>query len=610
MLKDYTIDSAQNVNTGRIFQAQKDGESYLLKEYQAFRFRDETGSRNGSKLNSQAKAFLQHLSKLAHTFGQNCCEEGLLNIPTEVFRDDTRIYKATKLLQPCGLTAKDICKTLSASQIDVLIKTVLLQLDKFQQIGFVHGDMKPENVVVQQRKGGEYVGSIIDYDDGFMIEERNNTERVSFSPEYASPEMYNYQLHALKEDLEQEKLKALLSRVDCASDLFSLACIYYQYLTGQQLGERSSENLYIAPGQLMISNKPVYLPELQVNPVRHELIKRMTHITPGNRPTPRQAILALNEATEAGLIEELEMPFSSVPARYTVTEQRAPFSDERISRIARQEDGHNLAMWHLNHDWLAVDRKGEVLENWKEHHQAALSRREYREQLAARLSGIEDEMILPFTLEEKGRRVYAVNRIPVGRYVRLKNLHLYLTAEQIDDLIQKMLRSLHRLHENGVIHGNLTPESVWFIRDTENPEQVRAYFSGMHNAYLADRIPLPEEMNLSGVYNSPELYTYAGSSRENAEKILPYVTGASDIFSMGILYHVALTGEMPGMRNNAYNHLCCAAFGHQVTNSEIILSDSISSERARIIGQMLACEPADRPDGCVQAAELIAKLCR
>lgn len=609
MLKDYAINSIQNVNTGRIFQAQRDGRSYLLKEYQAFRFQDETGSRNRSNMNSQAEDFFQHLSKLAHTFGKNCCDEGLLNIPTEVFRDGARIYKASKLLQPCGLTTKDICRTLNTSEIDVLIKTVLLQLDKLQQIRFVHGDIKPENVVVQRRKDGEYVGSIIDYDDGFLIEDRGAADRVSFSPEYASPEMYCYQLHALKEDLDQEKLKVLFSRVDCASDLFSLACIYYQYLTGQQIGERSNENVYIAPGQLMISNKPVFLPELQINPVRHELIRRMIHITPGNRPTPRQAILALNEATEAGLIEELETPFSSVPARYTVTEQRVPFLDERISRIVRREDGCSMVMWHLNHDWFAIDRKGKGLENWKEHQEAALSRRACRKQIAARLSGIDDEAILPFTLEEEGRRVYAVSRIPTGKYVRLKNLHLFLTAEQIDDLMQKMLRSLHRLHENGVIHGNLTPENIWFVRDTEHPEQVQAYFSGMHSVYLADQIPLPEEMNINGMYDSPELYTYAGSSRENAEKILPYVTVASDIFSMGILYHVALTGEMPSTRNNAYSHLCCAVFNHQVTNAEIILSDRISPERARIIGQMMACEPADRPDGCAQTAELIAKLC-
>lgn len=118
-------------------------------------------------------------------------------------------------------------------------------LEHAHQKGVVHRDLKPSNIMVTRQKDGTELAKIVDFGVAKFLEEEHasaphltRTGEVFGSPLYMSPE------------------QCLGKKVDARSDIYSLACVLYEELTG---GPPFRSNNLLATMQMHIADPP---PEL------------------------------------------------------------------------------------------------------------------------------------------------------------------------------------------------------------------------------------------------------------------------------------------------------------------------------------------------------------
>jgi serine/threonine protein kinase len=86
----------------------------------------------------------------------------------------------------------DDLSRLSPSQSLVVVRTMLLSIRLLHQAGFVHGDLKPENIVIQESRPGTFVAKVIDFDDGYIVGLPPGREEVVGDQRFYSPELMMY----------------------------------------------------------------------------------------------------------------------------------------------------------------------------------------------------------------------------------------------------------------------------------------------------------------------------------------------------------------------------------------------------------------------------------
>lgn len=131
-----------------------------------------------------------------------------------------RPYIAMDLLK--GTPLSDLISEQNHLELAValpIFKQVCDALGEAHRQGVVHRDIKPENIVLVERSGQKYFPIVVDFGIARLVEESDaakitRTGTVCGSPTYMSPE------------------QCTSSKVDQRSDIYSLAIVLYETLTG------------------------------------------------------------------------------------------------------------------------------------------------------------------------------------------------------------------------------------------------------------------------------------------------------------------------------------------------------------------------------------------
>lgn len=99
---------------------------------------------------------------------------------------------------------------LSVEEATALLRAVLAAVDRAHQEGIVHGDIKPANIIMGPN--GPKVG---DFGVARVLSEESGTTTIAATPTFAAPEVLRGE------------------RPSPASDLYSVACVAFQMLTGR-----------------------------------------------------------------------------------------------------------------------------------------------------------------------------------------------------------------------------------------------------------------------------------------------------------------------------------------------------------------------------------------
>lgn len=225
ILQDFIVAGGMS----KISFAKRGDTEYFIKEFLAPRYpiAGAPGSPTSiARRQKRCDEFEAHHKKLNDAIGSKCAFGGNLVYAVDFFRAETSYYKVTEKIDVASLSTKDISK-LPLDKILIILKTVTHSLKILHDLKIVHGDLKPDNILIKQTKTGAYTTKLIDFDNSYFSKEPpENTEEVVGTPEYYSPELATY----IKTGETDEDRKTLTVQ----SDIFALGIIFTEYLTGEK----------------------------------------------------------------------------------------------------------------------------------------------------------------------------------------------------------------------------------------------------------------------------------------------------------------------------------------------------------------------------------------
>jgi len=206
--------------------AERGGKQYFFKEFLAptFPLDESPGSpKTKQQKRERCRLFEQHHGALKDAIAARCGEGGNLVYTLNFFRSGTKYYKVTEKIDVSGLTVKNI-SALPLEKKVLILKTVAHSLDILHGLGIVHGDLKPDNILIKQTAEDYYTAKLIDFDNSYFSGKPPAiSEEVVGDMVYYSPELALY---------IQKSGTVSAASLQTKSDVFALGLIYCQYLTG------------------------------------------------------------------------------------------------------------------------------------------------------------------------------------------------------------------------------------------------------------------------------------------------------------------------------------------------------------------------------------------
>jgi serine/threonine protein kinase len=225
-LRGYTVVTRPtNADAGKCLWAfaTRDGAEYFIKEFLDPKIPRPDGM--GSVADKQrrfaeCKRFEARHERIMELLPADHEDAGNLVLAVDFFAEGTRYYKVT----PRVNTAEAVPDELTPRAQLVLLRTLADSLRLLHGSGIVHGDLKPENVLLAKpRQGSLSIAKLIDFDDGYPASNPPPSETIGGNPLYGAPEWLRY--------LRDGSPTAARSLTQ-AADMFAFALLVHTYLFG------------------------------------------------------------------------------------------------------------------------------------------------------------------------------------------------------------------------------------------------------------------------------------------------------------------------------------------------------------------------------------------
>jgi eukaryotic-like serine/threonine-protein kinase len=208
--------------------AERDGGKYFVKEYTELKRPqpDSMGSREQKELMlAKCDEFERRQWAVIERIDPKHSDAGNLVTAVEFFREGSRYYKITDLLDVAAL---DEPHELSALQKRVLLTTLADSLRLLHGLGIVHGDLKPQNVLLHQPDGSDlYTAKLIDFDDAYVAGAPPPPGDIRGDAFYGAPEWVRW---------VQGDRTVRQADLHTAVDMFAVGLMIHTYLVGELPG--------------------------------------------------------------------------------------------------------------------------------------------------------------------------------------------------------------------------------------------------------------------------------------------------------------------------------------------------------------------------------------
>lgn len=275
-------------------------------------------------------AFEKHQNKIIEITQKACCSGSNLVAPKELLRVGPKYYKVTEKIDTTSMTPKDVCE-LPIDNIILILKCLSSSIRILHINNIIHGDLKPDNVLIKKTPSNSYVTKLIDFDDSYF-EKNPPKDRglVVGTPEYYSPELYNY--------ISDEDEKVSGETITMKSDIYTLGILFCEYATGSKPIFDTKKYVYTYAATL--NNVEFAFATKKNTPAELiTLIKMMLSPNPNDRPTIGAVFEALKQI-DTSKRSDAHMPIAFPPKLklpYSLVDKLHKDSETRVSRTPTVE---------------------------------------------------------------------------------------------------------------------------------------------------------------------------------------------------------------------------------------------------------------------------------
>lgn len=275
---------------GQYLFAKKGETDYFLKRFREPKFPKEGSSPQFYEAKrKECEEWKQERKSIIAALQNVAAGGGNIVVPLEIFLERPYYIQATCKVDTSSLGFEKIT-SLSVNDRILLLKTLSMSMKLVHSVEIVHGDLKPDNILISETKGHKLVCKIIDFDDSYFSKKPPLPENTVGTEPYWSPELAVYKISG---DVDKAPI------ITCKSDIFALGLIFHQYCTGGRMpnlqGHTYAYELVCErkPLKADTSIKPLYL---------QELINQMLSLNPGERPGSDEIYSRLSDVTETGSV--------------------------------------------------------------------------------------------------------------------------------------------------------------------------------------------------------------------------------------------------------------------------------------------------------------------
>jgi serine/threonine protein kinase len=258
--------------------AEKDGKEFFIKQFLAPKY--PVAGAPGSESTKERKRKSCEEFESRHIELWRALEPvggGNLIVTHEFFREGPEYFKVTDKVDAVALTTHQIA-ALDRHQKFILLRSIINSVQRLHNIGVVHGDLKPANILTFKTESGNYSAKVIDFDNAYKAGiPAHSVEGLVGDMGYYSPEMYR----AVTMDGSDRGVVLSYS-----ADIFALGIVFTQYLTGERPGVDATVSPTIA--KAVIDGQRVSIGRTNMPSHIDSLIFSMLALEPWKRPTANQ----------------------------------------------------------------------------------------------------------------------------------------------------------------------------------------------------------------------------------------------------------------------------------------------------------------------------------
>jgi serine/threonine protein kinase len=287
--------------------AEKDGEQLFLKRFLSPKYPVEGAPGSpAAKQRARARcdAFDQRQREVMSALKGKIGRGGNLVYTVDFFREGPQYFKVSEKIDTSTMKPDDLSR-LSVQEKLLLLGTIAHSVNILHEVGIVHGDLKPANILIKHTNTGKYAAKVIGLDDSYFEGREIVVDDIVGDMVYFSPEL----LRRLKAG-DGAASKIPLTR---KSDVFALGIVFCEFWCGHKPDFQKSKYPYLC--NAVIEGAHVKTTGRALPGPIEAMVVSMLSDSPDARPSLKEVLAKLKALKPDRVLEVIDEEHDKLGAR-------------------------------------------------------------------------------------------------------------------------------------------------------------------------------------------------------------------------------------------------------------------------------------------------------